>query len=570
MPDRSPTAARLLLPLLGLDLAAVLLVVQVHGYALGSTAVELLLLVVLGAAVLLSIVRDVLELRAGLRLWPVMRRQLVDWLLLALCATLPSLGVHGTAVQVAVLLRQVVHALRLIGRTRYGAAAIDALSRKPAQLMLLTFALAIGLGALFLTFPLATRDGHGASFVDALFTATSATCVTGLAVQDTGLYFTRFGQIVILALIQVGGLGIMTLSGSAAILLGRRLGVRSRSLLAESMELGDVNALRQLMVTIVKATILIELGGALLLFLRFLPGRPAEAAAYLAVFHAVSAFCNAGFSTFSDSLMSYRGDLAVNAVIGALIVLGGLGFTVLRGLASREASGRRAALGLWARSSVHLKLVLPATALLLVVGAVGFYFLEHGSTLRGLPLGEKLLGAGFQSVTARTAGFNTVDIGLLGGPGVMLLVILMFIGGAPGSTAGGIKVTTASVLLLSVRAMLGGRHEVEIFDRTIPKEVVYKATAITVISFLLVVVVFSFLLWSESGRFEVLLFETVSAFGTVGLSMNYTPSLSVPGRLLIAGLMYAGRTGPLTIALAIGEESASAQVRLPSENVLVG
>lgn len=570
MPDRSPTAARLLLPLLGFDLAAVILVIQVHGYAIGSTIVELLLLAILGAAVLLSIVRDVIELRAGLRLWPGVRRQLVDWLLLALCAALPSLGVHGTVLQVAVLLRQVVHALRLVGRTRYGAAAIDALSRKPAQLMLLTFAATIGLGTLFLTFPLATRDGHGASFVDALFTATSATCVTGLAVQDTAVYFTRYGQLVILSLIQVGGLGIMTLSGSAAILLGRRLGVRSRSLLAESMELGDVDALRQLMVTIVKSTILIELGGALLLFLRFLPGRPAGTAAYVAVFHAISAFCNAGFSTFSDSLMSYRGDLVVNLVIGALIVLGGLGFTVLRGLASRASSGRRAKLGLWARSSVHVKLVLPATALLLVFGAVGFYFLEYGSTLRGLPLGEKLLGAGFQSVTARTAGFNTVDIGLLGGPGVMLLVILMFVGAAPGSTAGGIKVTTAAVLLLSVRAMLGGRHEVEIFDRTIPKEVVYKATAITVISFLLVVLVFSFLLWSESGRFEVLLFETVSAFATVGLSMNYSPSLSVPGKLAISGLMYAGRTGPLTIALAIGEESASAPVRLPSENVLVG
>ncbi len=570
MPDRPSLAGRLLAPLLGMDLAALLLIVQVDGYNLHTRGLDLLLLAALGLAVLLSIARDLAELHAALGRWSQLKRQLLDWILLGVCAALPSLEVHGPALHLALILRQAVHALRLVARTRYGAAAIAYLSRKPAQLMLLSFALTILLGALFLTFPLATSDGRGASFVDALFTAASATCVTGLTVQDTATYFTLFGQLVILSLIQVGGLGIMTLSGSAAILLGRHLGIRSRSLLAESMELADVAALRELMIYVVKITFLIELAGAALLLLGFLPGRTLGAAAYAAVFHSISAFCNAGFSTFSDNLVGFRGDLLVNAAITGLIIAGGLGFTVLHALTARE-TGHRSRLGRWERWSVHVKLVLPGTALLLGLGTIGYYFLEFGSTLAGLPLGEKLLGAWFQSVTARTAGFNTVDIGKLEGPGLMLIVMLMFIGAAPGSCAGGIKVTTAAVLLLAVRAMLlGGGHEVEIYGRTLPREVVYKAIAITVISFLLVVAVFSCLLWTEGGRFEVLLFETVSAFGTVGLSMNYSPSLTQQGKLAITGLMYAGRTGPLTLALAIGERESSGQYRTPTESVMVG
>jgi trk system potassium uptake protein len=560
---------RLLLPSVLFNLATIFLVIGVEGYNYRWSPLVALTDLFALFAVVLSMVRDGFDLWSRLDKWTWIRHQAVEWLTLAGLIFLVFTSPSASLVRWMVALRQGYFAFKLVLQTAAGHQIASHLSDYPARLIALSFASIIGVGTLMLTFPESTTDSYGASLLDALFTSVSATCVTGLTVQDTGAYFSRFGQVVILGLIQVGGLGIMTLSGAAAVLFGRRLGLRSRTVLADVLDLPDLDALQSLMVYIVKMTLLIEMIGAVLLFGRFIWDQPLADAAFSAVFHSVAAFCNAGFSTWGDSLTRYRGDWFINLVISLLIICGGLGFTVIAGLIGPEL-WRGPHASRWARLSVHVKMVVIATSLLLSLGMIIFYFCEYHTTLSQLPLSEKILGAAFSSVTARTAGFNTVDMGALSGAGVLLLVVLMFIGGAPSSTAGGIKVTTAGVLFLSVRAMLGGREEVECFGRTIPKTVVYKALAIAVISFIIVVVFFGLLLITERHSFHSLLFEAVSAFGTVGLSMDLTPNLTIIGKVLVIILMYIGRTGPLTMALAIGEGHGAAQYRLPSESVLVG
>ena len=346
--------------------------------------------------------------------------------------------------------------------------------------------------------------------------------------------------------------------------------LRSLRVMQDLMEETNLEGLPQTIVYIVRMTFLAELAGALLLFFCFLPdyGEISEAA-FSAIFHAVSAFCNAGFSLFSDNLMGYRGHVGVNLTVAGLIVLGGLGFTVVAQVFNRRrfqaGPGRQAQ-----TASLHTRLVLHVTGILLVAGAILTFFFEFDNAMLGLPLKEKLLGAFFQSVTCRTAGFNTIPFEGLRRIALLTFVFLMFVGGSPGSTAGGIKTTTLAVLALSVKAMLTGRPEVEAYGRTIPQHAVYKATAIAVVSFVLLWLMFALLLATQQAPFEDLLFEAVSAFGTVGLSTGVTSGLTTSGKLIIVLLMFVGRIGPMTLTLALGERVRRMPYRLPQGRVVVG
>lgn len=432
----------------------------------------------------------------------------------------------------------------------------------PARLLALSFLGIIVLGTSLLMLPPATSDGRGADLLTALFTATSATCVTGLVVEDTGSYFSAFGQVVVLSLIQIGALGIMTFSSFVALALGRRLGIKSRAALQEVMDQPDPKSLIRLIKFVVKMTFLAEAMGAVLLALRWRAWYSWPRAIYLGVFHSVSAFCNAGFSTFSDSLEGFGGDAYILGIMGLLIILGGLGFPVVMELKGR--TGQRRPL------SVHAKLVLIVTGVLLASGMGWFLLLEWGNTLKDMPLGKKVLSAWFQSVTARTAGFNTVDVGSLRGATLFLLMAWMFVGASPGGTGGGVKTTTLGILVLSARAALRGREEVEAFGRTISPRLVYRALAITIVGLGLLGSFAALLLATQEGSQVGLMFEAFSAFGTVGLSTGVTPHLTPLGRVLVVVLMFAGRLGPLTITLAIRERPYEGVRRLPSARVMTG
>lgn len=446
----------------------------------------------------------------------------------------------------------------------------------PAVVILASFAAAIALGAALLALPAASTERL--SLVDAVFTATSAVCVTGLTVVDTGTRFTTFGQLVILALFQVGGLGIMTVAMFAVLLLGRHVSFRDRMVIEDSMHHSPTAELGRLLRYVVAFTFTVEALGAVLLWLRWRNDFPAGRAVYLSAFHAVSAFCNAGFSLFPDSLVRYRGDAYVNAVMTLLIVMGGLGFLVnmeLRDQVVLRLRGRRPT-----RLSLHARLVLTLTGTLLLLGMLGFLVTEWGNLLHGLPWSERLLAAWFQSVTPRTAGFNTVDYGEAATATLFFTIFLMFVGASPGSTGGGVKTTALGLLLVLLGARYRGRGRAMVFQRTIPHAVMDRALSVILLSWILTSSALLLLTVAELGAaphrgarpdFIQLMFETVSAFGTVGLSTGITPSLSAPGKMLIALLMFAGRLGPVTVALAAGRKSpGQVRFRYAEENVMVG
>jgi trk system potassium uptake protein TrkH len=447
---------------------------------------------------------------------------------------------------------------------------ITYLQVNPAQMLGFSFAGLILFGTILLTLPVATTNGHGASLLTALFTATSATCVTGLIVEETGSYFTIFGQLIILFLIQLGGLGIMTFSTSLAIMFGKRLGVKERAVMQEILEAPDPASLFRIVLYIVKMTFLFELIGAVILCIRFNSMyHNLIQASYYAIFHAISAFCNAGFSLFPDSMVVFHSDIVVNCTIAALIVAGGIGFFVVASLIHRDylSMGLR---HIVSELDIHSKLVLLTTAILIIGGMLIIFLFEYDHVLLPLSLKEKFLASFFQSITTRTAGFNTLEIGQFRNSTLFIMIVLMFIGAAPGSTGGGIKVSTVAVLLLSVKAMLLRRRNIEVFRRTVPQIVIYKSVTILVISLFVLALFFSFLLASQTGEFAGLLFEAVSAFGTVGLSVGVTPTLNVAGRLIIILLMFIGRIGPLTLAHAVGRQPKHSYYRYPEGSVMIG
>lgn len=420
------------------------------------------------------------------------------------------------------------------------------------------------------------RSGRLLGWVDALFTATSATCVTGLVVKDTGAGFSLAGQLIILGLIQVGGLGILTLSSWFLLLLGRNPSLSGRAAVTESFGLPRHLTLKRLLGRAVLYAFVIEGAGTALLFPRLACIHPPGKALYVAVFHSISAFCNAGFSLYSDSLIRYANDPWVNVVVMALIILGGLGFYVLEEY--RAAAGRRAHGRPW-RWSLHTRVVTGTSAILIFGGALAIFALESLGTHLTTPWHARILPALFQSVTARTAGFNTVDINQLTNGSLSLLLLLMFIGASPGGTGGGIKTTTFVILVALVAARLRGRPDAEIAERRIPGDLVAKALAIA-IAFIAGAVACVMLLQITElgglphpkvrGEFLELTFEVVSALGTVGLSLGATPLLSTAGKVVIVLAMLAGRLGPLSFALTVIGERRARPYQYPSERVLIG
>lgn len=423
---------------------------------------------------------------------------------------------------------------------------------KPAQLMLMSFVGVIGMGTLLLLLPVSTAAGAETDWIGALFTATSATCVTGLIVYDTPAHFTGFGQAVILLLIQIGGLGMMTFSMSFALLMKKSVSIKNQSVMLDVLDQDTLMNIRRLVGLIVIMTFLLEAVGAVALFFSWHSFFDSGwQAVWPSVFHSVSAFCNAGFSTFSDNLIRFKYDLPVNAVIGSLIVLGGIGFVVISDFyqAIKNKLGRRRRIK--HKFRIQSRLALSWTGGLILIGTGLFYWIEYHRSLEQVPCHQALLVSLFQSVTARTAGFNSCDFSVLQPATLFVIIILMFIGACPGGTAGGIKLTTPAVLGAVIRAGFKHRGEPELYRRTVPVEVVQKAVMVLCSSLLLVCGAAILLSVFEQKDFLAVLFETVSAFGTAGLSTGLTPELTPPGRLLLTVMMFIGRLGPLTIGFAL-------------------
>ncbi|MBY0518312.1 MAG: TrkH family potassium uptake protein [Bacteriovoracaceae bacterium] len=437
----------------------------------------------------------------------------------------------------------------------------------PAQLVILSFALIILIGALLLVLPISSQAGKTISFIDALFMSTSATCVTGLAPVSLADDFSLFGQLVILTLIQVGGLGIMTLSSCIALFMGRNLGVREQVLMQDVLDSSSSEELLSLIVDIVKFTLLIEFIGAICLTFGFyLEDYEIGQSLYFGFYHSISAFCNAGLALFNNSLEDFKFSPFIHGTVAALIILGGLGFSVIQEIRNAIITKKK-----FINFSLHSKIVIVTNALLIAFGTTYLFFGEflHGFAEYGL--WGKMQVAFFQSVTTRTAGFNSVPLTDLHPHSIYMMVLLMFVGASPGSTGGGIKTTTFALLVQSVKSTLSNHNRVEMFERTIPNVIVVRAIAIFIISLITVSTVLLVLMRLEPNKdFLALLFETVSAFGTVGLSLNLTATLSSMGKLVISAVMFIGRVGPLTLVLAVGQNVSATRVRYPESKVLIG
>jgi trk system potassium uptake protein TrkH len=442
----------------------------------------------------------------------------------------------------------------------------------PERLFLLSFAALILAGALLLWLPASAPPGRPLAFLDALFSSASAVCVTGLAVVDIGGGLSRFGQGVTVVLFQVGGLGILTFSAVLFMMMGRGLATKEHDILQSVFLNAPRRDLAGILRFVLGSTLAFEAAGTAVLWARFSFDFPPLEALYVALYHAVSAFNNCGYALFSDSLAAYRGDWVVNLTVMALIVGGGIGFIVIYEVAERFRGAPR-------RMSLHTRFVLIATAALIAVGAAAFFLLEREGVLRGLAFHERLLASLFQSITSRTAGFSTVEVALLRNETLLIIMLLMFVGGSPGSTAGGVKTTAVSLLFVLLWSRLRGREEVTVFNRTVPRELLNRMVSILLAATLAVVLVASILLMAapdkagappDRGQFITYLFETVSAFGTVGLSMNATPHLTAIQKLAVILMMIAGRVGPLTLAFSLARATGRKQVVYAEEGIMVG
>lgn len=448
------------------------------------------------------------------------------------------------------------------------------------RIIILTFLITILAGTLLLLMPFSTYAPGSMNVVDAFFTAASATCVTGLIVVDTGSYFTPFGKVVILILIQLGGLGIMTLSTFFFIMLGKRLTLKERIMMQDTIGERKIKGVKGLIRMIVGMTVFLETIGAALLTMRFIRvyNYPVKKAIVHGIFHSVSAFCNAGFSLYKDSLMRFGNDWVITSIMGSLILLGGIGFIVWYNLTHyyfwRRDPTRRG------RLRLQTKIALSMSGILLIVMFLFTVAFEWNNTLKGLPLGEKICRSIFQAITPRTAGFNTITISKLNPATLWLTILMMFIGASPSGTGGGIKTCTFAVILASVYRMVVGKRQVLIRKKSIAEHISTKAISIAVISLGVIFVCCTLLLsvetiasthYSGNSYMGALIFESVSAFGTVGLSTGLTPHLSYMGKIVIILTMYVGRIGPLTLALLIGSKVQShAVIKYPEESVMVG
>lgn len=439
----------------------------------------------------------------------------------------------------------------------------------PTKIIAVTFLILILTGAFLLTLPVATRDGQGCDFLRALFTATSATCVTGLTPFDTYTQWSGFGQGVLLCLIEVGGLGFMSMATLFVFLLRKRIGLKQRMVMAQALSLNDMEGVVRLQRTVIFGSLSVEALGAAILAAYFTPRFGFGKALWLGVFHSVSAFCNAGFDVFGflepgASLMTFQDDPLVLLTLGALVVIGGLGFLVWEELAERKPFGRM---------SVYTRLVLSTTGALLLAGWVLTCLLEWNNpdTLGNMPVWEKLLNGFFQSVTLRTAGFAAVDQGKLTEGGKAVSMVIMLIGGSSGSTAGGLKTVTFVVLVLFIWARLRGRSTVCAFRRTIPESQVLDAMTIAMAMLILAMFGAVFICATSPVGFTNALYEAISALATVGLTADTTLRLSVPAQWLIILYMYFGRVGILTISLGfLTGDRAAERFRYAQTSLLIG
>ncbi|MEK6684611.1 MAG: TrkH family potassium uptake protein [Nitrospirota bacterium] len=442
----------------------------------------------------------------------------------------------------------------------------------PTQILALGFAFLITVGTILLSLPFAAADGRVIAPLDALFTATSAICVTGLIIKDTPVDFSLFGQIVILVLIQVGGLGYMSVATFLLVALGKRIGLRERMVIQETLSAFTMEGLIRFIIGILKFTLLLEFTGAVLLAVRFLQDMSLSKAVYFGIFHSISAFNNAGFSLFSNSLMNYRTDPTVNGVVMVLVILGGLGFLVYQDLLKRI---NREVL----RVSLHTKIALVSTGIILLIGWAGIFVFERqnpGESFKTFSWADQALTALFQSVSARTAGFNTVDVGTLTAPTLYLLVLLMFIGASPGSTGGGIKTTTAAIMAAALWSTMRGREDVTLFYRRISPQVVAKAFFLAAMAMTFITGLTILLLYSEGQAMLQTLFEVASAAGTVGMSTGNGGSLSLSalfgdfGKTVIILTMFLGRIGPLVIGVTALTHIQRSRYRYPEGKVMIG
>ncbi|MDI3535561.1 MAG: trk/ktr system potassium uptake protein [Eubacteriaceae bacterium] len=443
--------------------------------------------------------------------------------------------------------------------------------RSPAEILIFGFAAVILIGALLLTLPISSASGNSPGFLNAFFTATSAVCVTGLVVVDTGTFWSLFGKLVIITLIQIGGLGFMSLTTMFFVLAGKRITIKDRLLIQSSVNTDSISGIVKFIKYIFFSSLVIELVGALFLSMVFIPEFGFGKGLAYSVFHAISAFCNAGFDLMGNfsSLTRYVDNFLVNFVIGGLIIFGGLGFAVTSDILYIRKFNKM---------TMQAKLVLVITGALLLFGFVLFFIFEFNNprTMGNLSLNGKILASFFQSVSPRTAGFNTIDMAALTKPSLFLTMLLMFVGASPGSTGGGVKTTTIGIIILTVASVLNGKKDVIAHKRTITGPAIRRAVSVVVIAMAIIIVMIFVLLCSEPDlSFESILFEVLSASGTVGLSMGITPHLSISGKLALIVTMFVGRLGPLTVAYAISRNEKRLKenigsFKLPDGNIMIG
>ena len=445
--------------------------------------------------------------------------------------------------------------------------AISKLGLKPVQIVVLGFVAIITLGTLLLLLPQSRKPGINLSVTNALFTAASATCVTGLTVVNISNTFTLLGQLVILALIQIGGLGLMTMVGFFSIII-RNMSLNESLVMRDALNYETLDKIAHMLVSILLITFTIEIIGAISLYLFWIEDFISiKKTLYFSVFHAVSAFCNAGFSLFQNSFTTYSKSGVFNIIITSLIILGGLGFIVITDIIRFISLKLRKKPS---RLKVHTKLVLITSIILIVAGMLVLFFVENGNSLSSYSIKERLIISYFQSITARTAGFNTINIGGLANASCLILIILMFIGASPGSTGGGIKTSTFGIAIVSLRAFIRGQQRVEIFKRSLPRHSLNKVFGIIFISTIFITTCIVILLLTEKASFMDILFEEISAFGTVGLSRGITSNLTTSGKLVITITMLTGRIGPLAMALALTGRRRKAIYTYPEEEVIIG
>ena len=440
----------------------------------------------------------------------------------------------------------------------------------PMQILAIGYAVIIFLGAMLLALPISTNARVYTPFLDCIFTSTSAVCVTGLITVDTGTHWSYFGKTVIMMLIQIGGLGFMSFATMLSLIIGKRITLKERLVMQEAMNSTSLQGIVKLAKYILIFTFSIEGLGALLLSTQFIPEFGLSKGIFYSIFHSVSAFCNAGFDLMGNfnSLINYNGNVVIISTISALIVTGGLGFYVWNEIYNYKNIKKL---------SLHSKLVISMTIALIIGGAILFFLFEFSNeaTMKGMSFKDRILASIFASVSPRTAGFNSISLADMTIPSIFLSIILMFIGGSPGSTAGGLKTTTAGILYMTVKSVIKGREDTEIFKKKVSKDTVYKAFSVMIIALGLVITVTILLSITEHQTgvpFEYYIFEATSAFGTVGSTLGLTQKLSAIGKIIVALTMYAGRLGPLTLVLAISinRRKKALAIKYPEDKILVG